>query len=404
MDRRDFLKTTTTLVASGAVSNNLLAGAFSPEAATGGRLMLPINRNWRFSPQVPAGFEARDFDDSSFERVVIPHTNKRLPWHGFDEKSYEFVSAYRRRFKLPPQARGKRVFVDFEGAMTASTVWINGQKLGEYKGGYTPFSFDLTPHVDWNGENVLAVALDSTERADIPPFGYEIDYLTFGGIYREVWLRIVPATFIENVFAKARNVLSARPGLDVDCFLQHTEASGEPLALEIELRDGNTVVARGRQAVPPASAAPEPVAHTVGIENLSGIRLWDLQHPNLYTVHVRLRRGATPIDEDVRTVGFREAQFTDHGFELNGKVIKLRGLDRHQTFPFVGQAMPGRVQRRDADVLRKNLKCNIVRTRSPAISSIAATRSACWCWKRFPAGSTSAIRRGKICRWTMYAA
>ena len=68
------------------------------------------------------------------------------------------------------------------------------------------------------------------------------------------------------------------------------------------------------------------------------------------------------MDEDSRTIGFREARFTEHGFELNGKVLKLRGLDRHQTFPFVGQAMPGRVQRRDAQILRNNFKCNIVRT------------------------------------------
>ncbi len=119
-----------------------------------------------------------------------------------------------------PEARGKRVFVDFEGAMTASTVWINGERLGEYKGGYTPFSFDLTPHLDFDGENVLAVDLDSTERPDIPPFGYQIDYLTFGGIYREVSLRIVPATFIENVFAKPKDVLTDHPSLDVDCYIQ----------------------------------------------------------------------------------------------------------------------------------------------------------------------------------------
>ena len=104
-------------------------------------------------------------------------------------------------------------FVDFEGVMMASTVWINGVRLGEYKGGYTPFSFELTEHVDFGGENLLAVDVDSTERPDIPPFGYEIDYLTFGGIYREVALRIVPATFIENIFAKPKDVLSTEsPG------------------------------------------------------------------------------------------------------------------------------------------------------------------------------------------------
>ena len=98
------------------------------------------------------------FDDSKFERVVIPHTNVKLPWHNFDDATYEFVfSTYRRRFKESAAAKGKRVFVDFEGAMTASTVWINGVTQGEYKGRFTPFSFELTPHLHAEGENVLVV-------------------------------------------------------------------------------------------------------------------------------------------------------------------------------------------------------------------------------------------------------
>ena len=362
MDRRNFLKTTGTVIAGATIARSALANAAAEANATPGRLVLPMNRNWRFSRTPAEGAHARDFDDSAYERVVIPHTNIRLPWHSFDEKSYEFVSSYRRRFKLPAEARGKRVFVDFEGAMTASTVWINGQRLGEYKGGYTPFSFDLTPHLDFDGENVLAVDLDSSERPDIPPFGYQIDYLTFGGIYREVSLRIVPATFIENVFAKPKEVLTDHPSLDVDCYIQRMEASRDALTLEVSLRDGDRVLAKGTQKIPAAQAGSEPAAYTVHLERLGAIKLWDLTHPNLYNVQVRLLRGTQAVDEVSRTIGFREAQFTDHGFELNGKVIKLRGLDRHQTFPFVGQAMPGRAQRRDAHILRNKLKCNIVRT------------------------------------------
>jgi len=363
MDRRNFLKTTSTLIAGASLAPSAFASsaAQSPSAAEG-RIVIPMNRNWRYSRMVAEGSHTRDFDDSSYERIVIPHTNLKLPWHSFDEKTYEFVSSYRRRFKLPAAARGKHVFVDFEGVMTASTVWINGTRLGEYKGGYTPFSFDLTPQLDFDGENVLVVDVDSSERADIPPFGYEIDYLTFGGIYREVSLRIVPGTFIENVFAKPRDVLSAHPALDVDCHVQHLEAAKESLRLDVTLKDGDQVVAKGSQNVPPSAAASEPAVHTVHLASLSGIKLWDLDHPNLYKVEVTVSRGNQAVDSVSRTTGFREAQFTDHGFELNGKVIKLRGLDRHQTFPFVGQAMPGRVQRRDAYILRKNLKCNIVRT------------------------------------------
>ena len=363
MDRRTFLQQSGTLIAGAALTPYALSEATQAGSSAPGRLILPINRKWRYNRTVVEGGHEKNFDDSRFAQVVIPHTNIPLPWHGFDEKTYEFTSLYRRRFKLPAAAKGKHVFVDFEGVMTASTVWINGTRLGEYKGGYTPFSFDLTPHIDFDGENVLAVDVDSSERADIPPFGYEIDYLTFGGIYREVSLRIVPSTFIENVFVRPKDALTQSPSVDVDCFIQRMESAREPLQLDVEIRDGDRVLAKNNQALPStATAGPEPVKYTVHLEKLGQIKPWSLEQRNLYTVHVRLLRKNQIIDEDSRRFGFREAQFTDHGFELNGKVIKLRGLDRHQTFPWVGQAMPGRAQRRDADILRNKLKCNIVRT------------------------------------------
>jgi beta-galactosidase len=359
MDRRDFLKTTGTLIASATVTQSVLGKESSgPE----GRITLPMNRNWRYSRTPSDAARERGFDDSKFERVVIPHTNVRLPWHSFDEKEYTFVSIYRRHFKLPAAAKGKHVFVDFEGVMIASTVWINGVRLGEYKGGFTPFSFELTQHLDWDKENVLAVEVDSTERADIPPFGYQIDYLTFGGIYREVALRVVPSQFLENIHASTRDVLTDHPSVDVDCHLQCMEASKEPLTLEVALLDGDMVLAHETARVEMAEAQADPQVKTVSLANLGTVKLWDLTNPNLYTVRVKLMRGAVVVDEDSRQIGFREAQFTDQGFALNGKVIKLRGLDRHQTFPFVGQAMPARVQKRDAWILRHDLKCNLVRT------------------------------------------
>jgi beta-galactosidase len=378
MDRRDFLKTSSTFLAATAFPG---VPTLSSDPLAPGRVNIPINRGWRYSPRKVEGAEKLEFDDSAFEQVVIPHTNVLLPWHSFDDKVYEFVSTYRRRFKTPRGSEGKRVFVDFEGAMTASTIWINGVSLGEYKGGFTPFSFELTSHLRRDADNVLVVQLDSTERADIPPFGNEIDYLTFGGIYREVALRIVPSIYLDNIFARPKDVLSGKPSLDVDCFLAGRTPAA--LSLEIELRDGERTLAKGSHSVtvkngsdPDAAADPttsapvysstetvnDPVRHTVSLNAIEGIKLWDLGNPSLYTVHVRLLQAGHVIDEDMRRIGFREATFTDHGFSLNGKIIKLRGLDRHQTFPFVGQAMPARVQRQDAIILRKNLHCNIVRT------------------------------------------
>ncbi len=380
MLRRDFIKTTGTLLAASTLP---ATAAFASTESEQTRSVLPINRGWRYHPAKVEGAQSPEFDDSSFERVVVPHTNIRLPWHNFDDKDYEFISTYRRRFKYPQGAQGKRIFVDFEGVMTASTVWINGVALGEYKGGFTPFSFELTPHLHSNAENVLVVQVDSTERADIPPFGYEIDYMTFGGIYREVSLRIVSPIYIDNIFAHPKDVLSSAPSLDVDCFLAGAPTESG-LALEVELRDGDRVLARQSQLVRKYIASPDPASsldpttsapvyagtetasdpsrHTVTLSNFGKTQLWDLEHPHLYSVRVKLLRAGEVVDEDTRRIGFREAMFTDHGFSLNGKIVKLRGLDRHQIFPFAGQAMPARVQRKDAEILRKGMHCNIVRT------------------------------------------
>jgi len=380
MIRRDFIKLAGAAAATTAFSASA-ASADKPHVA--GRRILPINRNWRYHPTWVDGAESPAFDDSSFQRVVVPHTNIELPWHDFDDRDYEFISTYRRRFQFPRDGEGKRVFVDFEGVMTASTVWLNGELLGNYRGGFTPFSFELTKHLRRDGENVLVVKVDSTERADIPPFGYEIDYMTFGGMYREVNLRVVPNAYIDNIFAQPQNVLSGTPALDVTCFVVGENGGNAAMSLQVELRDGDKVLGKGDTRIRQAADQPrnenldpytdaavfattetlkDPARYTVNISNLGGIQLWDLQNPRLYTVHVELVRDGVVIDQDSRRIGFREAVFTDQGFSLNGKIVKLRGLDRHQTFPFVGQAMPARVQKKDADILRKSLHCNIVRT------------------------------------------
>ncbi|HEV8384886.1 MAG TPA: glycoside hydrolase family 2 TIM barrel-domain containing protein, partial [Candidatus Acidoferrales bacterium] len=368
MDRRKFLRSSSAALAALTLQAKRPAQkAAGEQRQHEGRLVLPMNRNWRFSAKRVTNDTAREFNDAAFEHVTLPHTNKKLPWHSFDEKSYQFVSIYRRHFKLPPVEHSRKVFVDFGGAMTASTVWLNGNRLGEYKGGYTPFTFELTPHLDWAGENVLAVELDSTERADIPPFGGAIDYLTFGGIYRDVALRIVPPWHLENIFARPDDVLTDHPSVDVSCFVALPPTPPAGLSLEVELRDAIRVLTTAHLSLDKPAKATDDVTGNKEFEltlaNFGTVERWQLDKPRLYTVVARLKAaGGKTIDEDRRRIGFREARFTDHGFELNGKVVKLRGLNRHQTFPWVGQAMPARVQKRDAYILKKELKCNIVRT------------------------------------------
>lgn len=371
LNRRNFLKTS----AIGAASLSLIANSTTktlaeenvvlPESISERRI-IPLNNRWLYSKKSSPEALQMNFNDKSFERVSVPHTNKMLPVSGFDEKEYMFVSVYRRHFKLPKELQGKRIFVDFGGVMTAAKVFINGQSLGEYRGGYTPFSFELTKNINWNGDNVLAVEVDSTERADIPPFGNLVDYLTFGGIYRDVNLRVVDFVSIDNVFAKPVNVLQDNRSVEVQVFLSGIVVPNFKFDVTIELRDKENITAKKTQKISFATENDLKMP-VISLDNLGTINLWETNNPKLYDLRVTI--AATKADGKIVTIdhyetriGFREAKFTPEGFYLNGNHLKLRGLNRHQTFPFVGQAMPARVQRRDAWILRKELKCNIVRT------------------------------------------
>ncbi len=371
LNRRNFLKTT----AVGAAGLSLIANTSAAESLPlpqtfSKRHIIPLNHKWLYSEKSSTAAMQTAFDDKAWKQVTIPHTNKMLPMSGFDEQEYCFVSAYRRHFRLPKELKDHRVFVDFGAVMTAAKVYVNGKFLGEYKGGYSPFSFEMTKDLNWTGENVLAVEVDSTERKDIPPFGNLVDYLTFGGIYRDVQIRAVNNRYIHNVFAKPVNVLGNDRGLAVRAVIvggtnsDRTRTAGADVLndsffdLSVELLDNGKVIKNKTQR----SVQNGGVDFNITLSDLGPITLWDLKTPKLYDVRVTMSVGETILDHYETRIGFREAKFTETGFYLNGKHLKLRGLNRHQTYPFVGQAMPERGQRHDAHILKNELKCNMVRT------------------------------------------
>ncbi len=319
------------------------------------RTLCLFNDDWLFAPPQ---LDLTAPDDGC-EPVVLPHTNRLFTHRTVDSAAYQFVSTYRKRFCLPEARAGRRVFLDFDGAMAASTVYLNGQRLGEHLGGFTPFSFDLTPHLA-EGENVITVILDSTERPDIPPFGGLVDYLTFGGIYRDVWLRMVEPCHIQDVFARPGHVLTA-PTLACDYRLSEARPG---LCLEAMLTDADgQIVACVQEMATFCQDAPGPIGGTLDFPAPLPVDLWSLETPTLYTLALTLLDGETPLDTVRTRIGFREAGFRADGrFALNGQPLKLMGLNRHQTYPYIGAAAPARLQRKDADILKFELGCNIVRT------------------------------------------
>ena len=130
-----------------------------------------INGGWLYAGDDLPGVERTSFDDSNWTPVNIPHTNKLFPHHGFADAEYQFISWYRKSLPIPIIQGAEKVFLDFDGVMLACEVYINGVKMAEHKGGYTPFSVDITERVAPGKTALIAVRVDSTERSDIPPFG-----------------------------------------------------------------------------------------------------------------------------------------------------------------------------------------------------------------------------------------
>jgi beta-galactosidase len=323
------------------------------------RSIIDFNQGWLYAAQdLPL-----HAPDGEFATVTLPHSNKIVPHHNFDVSDYAFVSTYRKHFTLPEALNGRRLFVDFEGVMIAATVFINGHSLGEHDGGYTPFSHDITPYVR-DGENVIQVRVDSTERSDIPPFGYIVDYLTFGGIYREVSLRYVEPVYIKDIFVRTKDVLSGVPGVEVDVWIINTTGSTVTRRIDMGIDIGDPECNGEVLTVEcPANATAKFTLSCASDQ----LKLWSLKDPQRYGCCVTLEMPDAPAesvvaDEVCVMFGVRQAEFRKEGFFLNGEKVKLRGVNRHQMFPFIGAAAPARLQRKDADIVRDELGCNIVRT------------------------------------------
>jgi beta-galactosidase len=144
-----------------------------------------INNDWEFTPQWSEDFLRFETKAAS---VRLPHTVAELPLHYADSDSYQMVCGYRRTVTVPKKNREQRLFLQFDGAAHIATVYCNGTELATHRCGYTAFRVELTDQLVYGGKNQIAVRLDTTENPGIPPFGFVIDYLTYGGLYRDVWL------------------------------------------------------------------------------------------------------------------------------------------------------------------------------------------------------------------------
>ncbi len=326
-----------------------------------------LNDGWKFTENYTDQLFGEAFYNKEWIDVRLPHTSKELPYNYFDENAYQMVCAYRRIIEVQESWKGKKILFTCEGAGHKTMLYINGKEVYTHSCGYTAFTVDISKYLTLGQDNVLLLKVDSRETLNVPPFGFVIDYMTFGGVYREVYLDVVEPAHIEDVFVKASATQNGTASLK--CQVEVTEESlGKGLSIRGFLRRKDT------KACPLKGKAG--VANSVSVWNgeiartkfslsakVKHVLNWHVDHPYLYELILELTDSkGTVIDAKTVTFGFRTVEFKADGFYLNGKKLKIRGLNRHQSYPYVGYAMPESMQRYDAEILKYELGLNAVRT------------------------------------------
>jgi len=289
-----------------------------------------------------------EYDDSTWNTVDLPHT-----WNAYDVSDEEpgywrGIGWYRRHFRVDRKFVGKRIALEFEGVNQTATIWLNGKLLGTHKGGYTGFSFDISPR--FGEDNVLTVEVDNLFDGTVPPT-VKTDYSFYGGIYRSVTLLITSPTYIEDMYWTTPAVSDAEAQVDIKSQVKNRTGQVMQLVLTQQILDPEGKLAASANTS--ISLAP---GETKAITQICGLvkhpQLWSPQTPNLYRVRTLLTEGAINVDSLDTPLGLRWYKFDpQHGLILNGRRIQIQGTNWHQSYPGLGNALPKSRQIKDIEAM-----------------------------------------------------
>ena len=310
-----------------------------------------FNQGWTFHLGDVENAEKPEFDDSRWTKTELPHD-----WSVKQHLSPDLASCtgylpggigwYRKSFNGSLITKDN-VYVYFEGVYNRSKVYINGHLLGERPSGYASFMYDITPYVNRNGDNVIAVRADHSRYADSR-------FYTGSGIYRNVWLIQAGKTHFAQwgVGYNATNVSDTQATMNVDAEIEGLGAQKCRLLLELKDKNGNTVAKTTANA-----AAKQTVSFKV-----KNPHRWDIKDPYLYTLEASILSGKAVLDKTTINVGIRTLEFDpDKGFALNGKWMKVKGVCLHHDAGVLGAAVPDDVWERRLRNLQA-IGANAIRT------------------------------------------
>jgi beta-galactosidase len=337
-----------------------LAAAASTEIKIGADRRIRITDDWRFFKGEAPGAEQAAFSDAAWRTLDLPHdwaiegpfdrkfspSNGGLPFFG--------VAWYRKHFTVPASAKGKYFSVQFDGAMSNSTVWINGQKVGGRPYGYESFALDLTPYLKFGEDNVLAVRLAPEDQSS--------RWYPGAGIYRNVWLNVTGAVRVAQwgSYVTTPSVSDAKAAVAIRTEVENEGAAEARVTVATAIFD-----AAGKQAGRASSEVTIPAGGKQSVEatvDVANPHRWDLDTPYLYSAATTVRQGTQQSDRYVTPFGIRTIEFSrDKGFLLNGRARRFNGVCMHHDLGALGAAINRRALERQLEIV-KSMGVNAIRT------------------------------------------
>jgi beta-galactosidase len=363
LSRRQLLKGAVSTAAVVSASSLIGAGyAQSGSEVVTQRVRESFDFGWKFRRNDSPGAEAPEFSDADWRALDLPHD-----WSiegGFDANAPSSycgaylpagIGWYRKQFRVPDSYKDKKLTIEFDGIYQLSEVWINGHFLGKRPYGYVPFFYDLTPHVKFGSDNVIAVRVDNSHQTNCR-------WYSGSGIYRHTWLLSTNKIHIAHwgTFVSSPQIAKETATLRVNTKVSNESGNAASCTLVTTVvdRDGNAI--ESTETTQDVSAGKE---HEFSQQTkVNSPRLWSIADPYLYKVHSKLQAQGQVVDEYDTPCGIREAVFdADRGFLLNGERVKLNGACLHHDGGAVGAAVPERIWERRLEIL-KEMGCNAIRT------------------------------------------
>ncbi|MFD0961727.1 glycoside hydrolase family 2 TIM barrel-domain containing protein [Paenibacillus chungangensis] len=297
----------------------------------------------------------------------MPHSVRIEPADCSGGLNYQGVAWYRRHFYVQPSSRGRKLFVEFEGAKHTAEIWMNGTYVGIHHGGYLPFTLDISSHVIADGltSNVIAVRLDNSDAVDIPPGKpqSELDFCYFGGLYRHVWLyetdtlHITDAVYANQIagggiFVTYPHVTDESAVINAKIHVHNEDSSNRSYSIRSLLYDEEQQLIASYESKCLELNVGEACHYHQKLEVLDP-KLWHPDHPYLYCLVTIVMEEGQAIDQITTRIGIRTLRFDSEGFYLNHKPLLINGANRHQEYVYVGDALPDSMQKRDAIKLKE---------------------------------------------------